>query len=60
MRIFDNSLTPVDKMPDFKVSTQYYSVENGYDRLGMGREDEYHWKTAKERAEEEEINTDEG
>jgi hypothetical protein len=26
----------------------------------MGREDEYHWKTAKERAEEEEINTDEG
>ena len=34
MRIFDNSLTPVDpKMPDFKVSTQYYSVENGYERL---------------------------
>jgi hypothetical protein len=50
MRIFDNSLTPVDpKMPDFKVSTQYYSVENGFDRLGMGREDEYFWKTAKER-----------
>ena len=36
-------------MPDFKVSTQYYSVENGYERLGMGREDEYFWKTAKER-----------
>jgi hypothetical protein len=52
MRIFDNSLTPVDpKMPDFKVSTQYYSVENGFDRLGMGREDEYFWKTAKEREE---------
>ena len=50
MRIFDNSLTPVEpKMPDFKVSTQYYSVENGYERLGMGREDEYFWKTAKER-----------
>ena len=55
MRIFDNSLTPVDpKMPDFKVSTQYYSVENGYDRLGMGREDEYFWKTAKEREKEQE------
>ena len=50
MRIFDNSLTPVDpKMPDFKVSTQYYQVENGFERLGMGREDEYFWKTAKER-----------
>ena len=44
------SLTPVDpKMPDFKVSTQYYQVENGFERLGMGREDEYFWKTAKER-----------
>ena len=54
LRIFDNSLTPVEpKMPDFKVSTQYYQVENGYERLGMGREDEYHWKTAKEREEEE-------
>ena len=50
LRIFDNSLTPIDpKMPDFKVSTQYYSVENGFERLGMGREDEYFWKTAKER-----------
>ena len=38
----------VPKMPDFKVSTQYYQVENGHDRLGMGREDEYFWKTAKE------------
>ena len=41
-------------MPDFKVSTQYYAVENGYDRLGMGREDEYFWKTAKEREKEQE------
>ena len=56
MRIYDNSLTPVEpKMPDFKVSTQYYQVENGNDRLGMGREDEYFWKTAKEREEEEAI-----
>jgi hypothetical protein len=39
------------KIPDFKVSTQYYQVENGNDRLGMGREDEYFWKTAKEREE---------
>ena len=36
-------------MPDFKVSTEYYQVENGFERLGMGREDEYFWKTAKER-----------
>ena len=27
MRIYDNSLTPVEpKMPDFKVSTQYYKL----------------------------------
>jgi hypothetical protein len=50
IRIFDNSLTPTEpKKPDFKVSTEYYSVENGFDRLGMGREDEYFWKTSKER-----------
>ena len=36
-------------MPDFKVSTQYYSDENGYVRLGMGGENEYFWKTAIER-----------
>ena len=59
MRIFDNSLTPeTPKMPDFKVSTQFYSVENGFDRLGMGREDEYFWKTAKERKKEEENDLD--
>ena len=52
IRIFDNSLTPEDpKMPDFKVSTREYQVENGYGRDGMGREDEYFWKTAKERKE---------
>jgi len=39
-------------MPDFKVSTEYYQVENGFDRLGMGREDEYFWKTAKERSQD--------
>ena len=58
LRIFDNSLTPMEpKMPDFKVSTEYYQVENGFERLGMGREDEYHWKTAKERQQEEENGT---
>ena len=56
MRIYDNSLTPEDpKMPDFKVSTIEYSVENGFDRLGMGREDEYFWKTSKERKEEDTV-----
>ena len=56
MRIYDNSLTPEDpKMPDFKVSTIEYSVENGFDRLGMGREDEYFWKTSKERQEEDTV-----
>jgi hypothetical protein len=50
MRIYDNSLTPEQPLqPDFKVSTIEYSVENGFDRLGMGREDEYFWKTSKER-----------
>ena len=59
MRIFDNSLTPEEpKMPDFKVSTEFYSVENGFERPGMGREDEYFWKTAKERKNEEELPED--
>jgi hypothetical protein len=49
-RIFDNSLTPDNpRMPDFKVSTQYYQVENGHDRMGLGDEDSYFWKTSKER-----------
>ena len=35
-RIYDNSLTPEKpKMPDFKVSTEYYQVENGYDRMAL-------------------------
>ena len=36
-------------MPDFKVSTVYYQVENGHDRDGLGSEENYFWKTAKER-----------
>ena len=36
MRIFDNSLTPKEpKKPDFKVSTVYYQVENGFDYDGV-------------------------
>tara|TARA_R100000234_G_C4998611_1_gene179248 strand:- start:2176 stop:2424 length:249 start_codon:yes stop_codon:yes gene_type:complete len=55
MRIYDNSITPeVPKTPDFKVSTVYYQVENGHDRDGLGSEDNYFWKTAKERKENEE------
>ena len=47
MRIYDNGLTPVEpKMPDFGL-TQYYQVENGFERLGMGREDEYFGKRQK-------------
>jgi len=50
IRIYDNSLTPKEpKTPDFKVSTRYYQVENSYERLAMGNEDEYFWKTAQER-----------
>ena len=52
MRIYDNSITPeVPKNPDFKVSTVYYQVENGHDRDGLGSEENYFWKTAKERNE---------
>ena len=50
MRIYDNSITPeTPKVPDFKVSTVYYQVENGHDRDGLGSEENYFWKTAKER-----------
>ena len=54
MRIYDNSITPEEpKVPDFKVSTVYYQVENGHDRDGLGSEENYFWKTAKERKNEE-------
>ena len=50
MRLYDLSITPeMPKKPDFKVSTIEYQVERGYDRLGMGNEEEYFWKTSKER-----------
>jgi len=48
MRIYDNSLTPdKPKMPDFKVSTVEYQVENG-NNTRLGDTDEYFWKTKKE------------
>ena len=51
MRIYDNSITPeTPNVPDFKVSTVYYQVENGHDRDGLGSEENYFWKTAKERS----------
>ena len=37
------------KTPEFKVSTIYYQVENGHDRDGLGNDENYFWKTAKER-----------
>ena len=55
-RIFDNSLTPeTPKIPDFKVSTVYYQVENGHDRDGLGNDENYFWKTAKERKNNENL-----
>ena len=56
MRIYDNSLTPEPpKVPDFKVSTVYYQVENGHDRDGLGNDENYFWKTKKETEETEEL-----
>merc|ERR1711991_136357 len=41
MRVYDNSLTPKEpKTPDFKVSTEYYQVENG-NEYRLGDTDEY-------------------
>jgi hypothetical protein len=49
IRIYDNSLTPEPpKVPDFKVSTVFYQVENGHDRDGLGNDENYFWKTKKE------------
>ena len=49
MRIYDNSLTP-DKplMPDFKVSTVEYEVENADDLARYGDSDDYYYKSKDE------------
>ena len=45
MRVYDNSLTPKNvKTPDFKVSTRYYQVENGYE-YRLGDTDDFFWKS---------------
>jgi hypothetical protein len=45
MRVYDNSLTPKNpKQPDFKVSTEFYQVENGFE-YRLGDTEEYFWKT---------------
>jgi hypothetical protein len=44
MRVYDNSLTPKEpKQPDFRVSTEYYQVENGYE-YRLGDTEEYYYK----------------
>ena len=49
-RVYDISMTPQDaKMPDFKVSTQYYPVENGVKWGRLGDCDDYFWTTPDER-----------
>ena len=44
MRVYDNSLTPKEPLtPDFKVSTQFYQVENG-NKYRLGDTDEYYYE----------------
>jgi len=48
-RIYDISLTPEDpKIPDFKVSTEHYQVENGVPWGRLGDNTDYFWRTKKE------------
>ena len=48
-RVYDISLTPQEpKIPNFKVSTRYFQVENGIDWGRLGDTDEYFWKTPEE------------
>ena len=49
-RIYDISMTPdTPKTPDFKVSTQYFQVENGIEWGRLGDTDEYFWETTEEK-----------
>ena len=46
MRVYDNSLTPEKPLtPDFKVSTEYYQVENG-NKYRLGDTEEYYYEPA--------------
>ena len=52
IRIFDLSITPQEpKVPDFKVSTKYYQVENGVRWGRLGDTDDYYWQTPEEKGE---------
>tara|TARA_Y100000287_G_scaffold104167_1_gene83365 strand:- start:76 stop:447 length:372 start_codon:yes stop_codon:yes gene_type:complete len=56
-RIYDISLTPQDpKIPDFKVSTEWYQVENGVHWGRLGDCDDYFWTTPGEREEYPQLN----
>lgn len=49
MRIYDLSLTPQEPLrPDFKVSTQYFQVEQGLKWKRLGDTDDYFWKNEDE------------
>ena len=49
-RVYDISLTPNEaKIPDFKVSTKYFQVENGIKWGRLGDCDDYFWTTPEER-----------
>jgi len=49
MRIYDLSLTPeIPLKPDFKVSSQYFQVEQGVKWKRLGDTDEYFWKNEDE------------
>jgi len=50
MRIYDNSLTPDEPlMPDFKVSTSEYQVENDFNLSRYGDSDDYFYKSKDEK-----------
>ncbi len=54
-RVYDISLTPNEaKIPDFKVSTEYYQVENGVKWGRLGDCEDYFWTTPEERKKSEE------
>ena len=49
MRVYDLSLTPQEPLrPDFKVSTQYFQVEQGLNWKRIGDTDDYFWKNEDE------------
>jgi hypothetical protein len=49
MRIYDLSLTPQNPLvPDFKVSTEYYQVEQALKWKRIGDTDDYFWKNEDE------------